>query len=141
VNSASAGNDKRYVRDETYIEWPMIVAPGKLEVIEKCEAAQLPAGMQRAVHGHGESWATQLELACPRRAVACLRGELPGRFGFGRPHRQGRVTMVHGHFGQMLRDELDIVGTGRGDGSAATEQRKHNRASLLHPTAGDVRGS
>ena len=49
--------------------------------------------------------------------------------------------MVHGHFGQMLRDELDIVGTGRGDGSAATEQRKHNWASLLYSTAGDVRGS
>src|SRR6185436_8284576 len=49
--------------------------------------------------------------------------------------------MVHGHFGQMLRDELDIVGTGGGDGSAATEQRKHNWASLLHSTAGDLRGS
>jgi hypothetical protein len=48
--------------------------------------------------------------------------------------------MVHRHFDQVLRDEFDIVGAGRGDGSAATEQRKHNRATLLHSTAGDVRG-
>jgi len=49
--------------------------------------------------------------------------------------------MVHRHLDQVLRDEFDIVGAGRGERSAATEQHKHDRASLLHPTAGDVRGS
>ena len=48
--------------------------------------------------------------------------------------------MIHRHFDQVLRDEFDIVGAGRGDGSAAAEQRKHDRATLLHSTAGDVRG-
>ena len=40
--------------------------------------------------------------------------------------------MVHRHFDQVLRDEFDIVGAGRGNRPAATEQRKHDRASLRY---------
>ncbi len=38
--------------------------------------------------------------------------------------------MVHRHFDQVLRDEFDIVGAGRGDGSAATEQREAQPGEL-----------